>query len=245
MKKNKNQELVTTGEVPKAIMIDHAPEHEKVSLVQALNFVNQNSTKEATMIMLDDMEENGYVSEFFMANENPCPIKSKGEKKVAAFIPAMEFDYKHFDIEGDDTPLAVGATTVMVNTINDGFHNVTLSEEGQIMDLGPVVAPAIIGNAERAYGMYVPFNNTNAMMAAADLLVDTVNDYSKALDEAKPTAPDECGIAHIEDVHCSPYCNLIKAIELNFDLHGCREAIKAAGGSEEDAEPDCLNDTKW
>lgn len=61
------------------------------------------------------------------------------------------------------------------NTINEGFRHVSCNENGDIIDLGPVITPCIIGNVSSAQGIFIPFNNYSIGIGSA-MLDDIMNE---------------------------------------------------------------------
>ena len=74
----------------------------------------------------------------------------------AAFIPAVAF-VGEFDEGGY-------AGCNLVNTLNKGIRYASVDSEGNTIDCGPVVTPAVVGNVRKPHGLYIPFNNRNSII---------------------------------------------------------------------------------
>ena len=93
----------------------------------------------------------------------------------AAFIPGMAF-VGEFNMGGY-------AGCSLVNTLNKGLRYATVDSEGNTIDCGPVVTATVVGNVRKPHGLYIPFNNRNA-------IVDGVNFCNQYLDFVDGAAID-------------------------------------------------------
>lgn len=106
--------------------------------------------------------EDGLIEPF----EEPWP---------AAFIPGMAF-VGEFNNGGY-------AGCSLVNTLNKGLRYATVDSEGNTIDCGPVVTATVVGNVRKPHGLYIPFNNRNA-------IIDGINFCHQYLDYVDGAAID-------------------------------------------------------
>lgn len=62
------------------------------------------------------------------------------------------------------------ATVNIIPTNNGGFRYTGLDEDRRILDLGPVNTPVIVGDDISPCGLYVPFNDIDAVNQSIELL---------------------------------------------------------------------------
>lgn len=73
-----------------------------------------------------------------------------------------------------DLPVAI------INTEDAGFRYVNPNQNGSYTDIGPVDHACIVGNVNRAEGLYVPLNNLKAMADGKAMLTNMIDNAHKA-----------------------------------------------------------------
>lgn len=110
------------------------------------------------------------------------------------FMYGMEFP-------GDDSVPVVD--TVLTFTENNGLRHAGMNENNELIDMGPVVNPVIIGPKSHPQAMVVPINNIAAVAKAQDMLYNAVIHHVE--EEAENTSPRCTENAHLKKVTDS-YC---------------------------------------
>lgn len=119
-------------------------------------------------IMQEKMKTNGLVVD--KIDEGPGTIHGTGDVWAAAFIPGIAFADHDLD-KGNY------ACCTIVNTINKGFRYAAVDKNGNTIDLGPVIAPCIIGNVNRPEGIYIPVSSREAMTEGINYAINMVYAY--------------------------------------------------------------------
>ena len=132
------------------------------------NIMNTLLKHEADVIdpgVKETMLSNGWFSNDFMRrncpntmDENDRNLYYANSAEFAGFIPGVSF------ICNESFTHVLPVTSMMVNTLDDGFHYAAPSKDrNSTLDLGPVHEPVIVGNANNPSGIYIPFNDLHAM----------------------------------------------------------------------------------
>lgn len=89
----------------------------------------------------------------------------------------------------------------IVNTEDAGLRYVRFCNDGTVADLGPVEQTCLIGNVERAEGLYVPMCNTKSMADAAHLLGVMIKEST--MNNRDLPSIEECTVNDTHDHECS------------------------------------------
>lgn len=81
-------------------------------------------------------------------------IKKYNDHEYASIIPGQAFVINEDQIDV--------APVHLVNTVNNGFRYISVDDNNGIVDLGGLVTPVIIGNAERPEALLIPLCNQKA-----------------------------------------------------------------------------------
>lgn len=114
-------------------------------------------TKDSSIPPKEKLKENG-----FMAADNLLdPLIYVNDPMYAAAIPAMAFGSND-----DDIRFVSSQEILLTNTIDEGFRFAAPNiNDGGLIDLGPADLVCAVGNVNRPYGFFVPFNQTALQQA--------------------------------------------------------------------------------
>lgn len=111
-------------------------------LMHAVSHVVKHTSEESFNTVARKCANNGFVT------DPDGLISSFNDEWAGAIIPAVTYD-----VSGP------GVGCHIINTVDAGFRYITAGDDNKsLMDLGPVVAPCIIGNNKEPLAVLIPLN---------------------------------------------------------------------------------------
>lgn len=170
---------------------------------------------EGVNILVDDIDEE--TTEYFLNHTNPYRNVNGYIDNIPGELPGLMFGLEFYNVKDKDQTLK---TAYIVNTEDRGPCYVGY-EAGtrKTKSLGPVDHVCLVGSSERAYGLYVPFSNTECIDTAMRVLNSPLpNMYLDYCENPKIEGHEhhECKCGGHCDGHCNGCCG-----KCNGNCSGC------------------------